>query len=102
MTRYERTIQSAFREVSDVLAGLATYEQQLTAQKANLLANQEYYDRARERYEEGIDSFLTLLDAQRSLYSSKQNYINAWLAQLVNQVNLYKVLAGNGKNDVEG
>lgn len=102
VTRYERAIQTAFREVSDVLAGLSTYEQQLSAQKANLLANQEYYDRAKERYNEGIDSFLTLLDAQRSLYSSKQNYINAWLAQLANQVNLYKALAGNGTSIVEG
>lgn len=90
-------IQTAFREVSDTLVGVETYAEQLEAQKANLGANEEYYQHARNRYEQGVDSFLTLLDAQRSLYSSRQNYLTLRLAELLNQVNLYKVLGGGWK-----
>ena len=71
-----------------------TYREQLAAQKANLQANQEYYTTASQRYQEGLDSHLTLLDAQRSLYAAQQGYIGLQLAQLVNQVNLYKVFGG--------
>lgn len=97
IARYEKAIQTAFQEVSDALVAVGTYHDQLVAQKANLQANEEYYSRALERYEEGIDSFLTLLDAQRSLYSSRQNFISQKLAQLENNVTLYKVLGGGIK-----
>jgi multidrug efflux system outer membrane protein len=97
VTQYEKAIQTAFREAADALVASTTYTQQLVAQKANLTANQVYYSLARDRYQQGVDSFLTLLDAQRSLYSARQNYVSLHLAQLINQVNLYKVLGGGWK-----
>ena len=97
VARYEKAIQTAFREVADALVASETYQSQLVAQKANLTANQEYYSLAKDRYLQGVDSFLTLLDAQRSLYSARQNYINLQLAQQVNQVSVYKVLGGGWK-----
>lgn len=97
VARYESAIQTAFREVADALVGVDTYNRQLLAQKANLEANEQYYSHARSRYQEGVDSFLTLLDAQRSLYSSRQQYLTLKLARLQNQVNLYKVLGGGWK-----
>jgi multidrug efflux system outer membrane protein len=87
--------------VSDVLVAIDTYEEQLLAQKRNLEASEEYFQHARNRYEEGVDSFLTLLDAQRSLYGSRQAYLNLNLARLENQVNLYKVLGGGWKETRE-
>jgi len=96
---YEYAIQTAFREVSDALVAYETYNEQLKAQKANLDANEEYYNHARRRYEEGVDSFLTLLDAQRSLYAARQSYLSLQLDDLVNRVTLYKVLGG-GWNEV--
>jgi multidrug efflux system outer membrane protein len=90
-------IQTAFREVSDALVAGTTYDEQMAAQKANLEANKDYFNHARDRYQQGVDSFLTLLDAQRSLYSSRQTYLILKLAQLENQVNLYKVLGGGWK-----
>lgn len=101
IARYEKTIQTAFREVSDSLTARDTYKDQVRAQKANLQANEDYYILARERYQQGVDSFLLLLDAQRSLYSSRQTYLSLNLAQLANQVNLYKVLGGGGKERTE-
>lgn len=91
---YEKAIQSAFREVADALIARQTYGDQLQAQEASLAANQEYYNLARQRYQEGVDSYLTMLDAQRSLYTARQAYVATRLAQLANQVNLYKALGG--------
>lgn len=101
VTRYENAIQNAFREVADALAAVDTYDRQLLAQQANLEANEQYYSLAGSRYREGVDSFLTLLDAQRSLYSSRQQYLTLKLARLQNQVNLYKVLGGGWKEFTE-
>jgi multidrug efflux system outer membrane protein len=101
VVRYEQAIQTAFREVSDALVAVDTYKEQLQAQQSNLDATEQYFQHARSRYEEGVDSFLTLLDAQRSLYSSKQSYLSMKLAQLENQVNLYKVLGGGWGKTME-
>lgn len=98
IARYEKAIQNAFQEVADGLINVSTYRDQLEAQEANLAANEEYYQRASDRYREGVDSFLTLLDAQRSLYSARQSYLSLKLAKLQTQVNLYKALGGGGKD----
>jgi len=94
---YEKAIQTAFREAADALVASDTFVQQLLAQKANLDANQVYHTLARDRYQQGLDSFLTLLDAQRSLYGARQRYLALQLSQLINQVNLYKALGGGWK-----
>ena len=94
VARYERTIQQAFREAADALVAVEGYREQMIAQKANLAANQDYFTLARDRYHQGLDSFLTLLDAQRSLYTSRKNLLSLQLAESTNRVNLYKVLGG--------
>ncbi len=94
---YEKAIQSAFREVADALAAQRWLAQQVAAQRAYVQASQEYYDLAMARYKEGIDSFLTQLDAQRSLFEARQTYVTLRLAQQNNQVNLFKALGGGWK-----
>lgn len=94
IARYEKAIQVAFRETADSLVAVATYRDQMIAQQANLEASQDYHAIASQRYEQGLDSFLTLLDAQRSLYGARQNFLSLKLAQLINQITLYKVLGG--------
>ncbi len=94
IARYEKAVQVAFKETADSLVAVATYRDQMIAQQANLEASQDYHAIASQRYEQGLDSFLTLLDAQRSLYGARQNYLSLKLAQLINQVTLYKVLGG--------
>ena len=69
----------------------------MAAQKAYVEASQQYYDLAVSRYKEGIDSFLTQLDAQRSLFEARQAYVVLRLAQQNNQVNLFKALGGGWK-----
>jgi len=97
VAQYEKAIQTAFQEAADALVASDTYVEQLVAQKANLVANQEYHALAKDRYLQGLDSFLTLLDAQRSLYTARQTYLVLQLAQLVNQIDLYKALGGGWK-----
>lgn len=97
LNQYEGAIQTAFREVADTLAQRGTIDEQLDAQKALVEATSETYRLSETRFEKGIDSFLQVLDAQRSLYGAQQNLINIELTDLASQVNLYKVLGGGSK-----
>ncbi|MDB6049028.1 MAG: nodT [Pseudomonas sp.] len=94
VANYERTIQTAFQEVSDGLASRQTYNEQLQAQRDLVSANQDYYRLAERRYRIGIDSNLTFLDAQRQLFAAQQSLISDRLSQLTSEVNLYKALGG--------
>lgn len=94
VAQYEKSIQSAFRDVSDALAGRATYGEQLDAMRALVEATQKTYDLSDLRYRNGVSSYMDLLDSQRALFSAQQQEITAQLAMLNNQVTLYKVLGG--------
>lgn len=94
LARYEKTIQTAFREVADALARRGTIDAQLAAQQSLTDATNASYRLSRARYEQGVDSYLTVLDSQRSLYSAQQELIATRLTRLQNLVTLYKVLGG--------
>jgi multidrug efflux system outer membrane protein len=94
VAQYEKAIQSAFREVADGLAVRGTVETQLAAQRSLVEAASVTYRLSNARYLKGIDSFLGVLDAQRSLYAAQQGLISVRLAELSNQVTLYAVLGG--------
>ncbi len=91
---YETSIERAFREVADALAGQQGYDKQLGAQLELLKASNRYYDLAKKRYDEGLDSFLTLLDAQRLLFKTRRATVGVELERLLNQISLYKALGG--------
>jgi multidrug efflux system outer membrane protein len=97
VAQYEKTIQTAFREVADTLAVRGTVEEQLLAQQSLVDALAATYRLANARYTKGIDSYLSVLDAQRSLYAAQQGLITFRLAQLANLVTLYKVLGGGDR-----
>ena len=94
IVNYEKQIQVAFREVSDELATRQTLDEQLQAQRRLVQAAQKVYDISDARYKSGIDSFLSVLDAQRELYAYQQEEIQLERQKLTNLVNLYKVLGG--------
>jgi multidrug efflux system outer membrane protein len=100
VAQYERSIQTAFREVADALAGQATYSEQLRAQRAVALAEQDRYNLSDLRYKNGAASYLDLLDAQRSLFQAQQLAVQANLQRLQNQVTLYRVLGGGWSEPV--
>ncbi len=94
LTQYEKAIQTAFKEVADALAVQGTIDQQLAAQTALVEAVSETYRLSKKRYERGIDSYLGVLDAQRSQFSAEQGLVTLRLSRLVNRVTLYTVLGG--------
>ena len=97
VANYEKTIQTAFREVSDALVARETYGDELAAQRKLVAATQDAYNLADARYRRGIDDYLAVLDARRSLYAAQQREISTRLAQLSNFVNLYAALGGGNK-----
>lgn len=94
LAQYEKIIQTAFREVADNLAARGTLGKQLEAQTALVAATQTSYDLSFARYRAGVDSYLNVLDAQRSLYAAQQNEISLQMQRLANLVNLYRSLGG--------
>jgi multidrug efflux system outer membrane protein len=94
VAQYEKSIQTAFREVADALAGQATYSEQLRAQQATAASESERFKLSDLRYRSGTANYLDLLDAQRSLFLAQQSAVEANLARLQNQVTLYRVLGG--------
>lgn len=94
LTQYEKAIQTAFREVADVLAVRGTVDQQVAAQQSIVDSARQIYRLSNQRYTNGIDSYLSVLDAQRSLYGAQQGLIFLQLAKLANEVRLYAVLGG--------
>lgn len=91
---YEKTIQIAFREVADALAERATLTERLDARRKQVEATQAAFRLSDARYKGGVDSFLGLLDAQRSLYLAEQELVFVRLADATNRVVLYKALGG--------
>lgn len=94
VAQYEKSIQAAFREVADALAGSATLGEQLRALQAQSQAEATRFRLSDLRYRNGVASYLDLLDAQRTLFSVQQAVVQTRLAQLQNQVVLYKTLGG--------
>ncbi|EXB24947.1 efflux transporter, outer membrane factor (OMF) lipo, NodT family protein [Acinetobacter baumannii 1437282] len=91
---YEKAIQSAFREVNDALAARAHIDERLSAQRRLVLATDTTYKLSTARFRAGIDSYLTVLDAQRSAYAAQQGLLMLEQTKLNNQIELYKALGG--------
>ncbi|WP_438382305.1 efflux transporter outer membrane subunit [Asaia sp. BMEF1] len=91
---YEKTVQTAFKEVSDALTARETYLAQDTHLKTLVGSSQQAFDLAMMRYNTGIDPYLTTLTQQRSLYEAQQNLIVVQLARYQNLVTLYRALGG--------
>ncbi|WP_306591356.1 AdeC/AdeK/OprM family multidrug efflux complex outer membrane factor [Geothrix sp. 21YS21S-4] len=97
LAQYEKAIQMAFKEVADALAERGTLAEQLAAQETLTQALEGSYRLAQARYTAGIDGYLGVLDAQRSLYAAQQGLISLRQAKHGNLVGLYRVLGGGWK-----
>jgi multidrug efflux system outer membrane protein len=97
VAQYEKAIQSSFRDVADTLAVRGTVDQQVAAQESLMNATAETYRLANSRYDKGLDSYLSVLDAQRSLFAAQQGLVLMQLSKRANQVKLYEVLGGGGE-----
>ncbi len=92
---YEKAIQTAFSDVSDALAVRARIDERLNAQAAATDAAQRTLTLSQARYDNGVDSYLTLQDAQRTLYASQQTLISLQALRATNLVALYAALGND-------
>jgi multidrug efflux system outer membrane protein len=94
VSTYEKTVQTAFREVADALAQRGTIDEQIAAQTARTNAADVAFRISDSRYRAGVDSFLTTLDSQRNLYTAQQQLVATRLSRGSNLVELYRSLGG--------
>ncbi|WP_431103618.1 AdeC/AdeK/OprM family multidrug efflux complex outer membrane factor [Roseateles noduli] len=94
VAQYEQAIQSAFREVADALVQRDALSGQLEAQQSLVEASGEALKLSDARFVRGVDSYLDVLDAQRTWYGARQTLIGTRLSRLTNGVTLYKALGG--------
>jgi len=94
VAQYEKAVQTAFREVSDALAQGTSLTTQVEAQTSLTKATSKSYELSTLRYDNGVDSYMTKLDSQRTNASAQQNLITARLSRQTNLLTLYKTLGG--------
>ncbi|MBT9485902.1 MAG: efflux transporter outer membrane subunit [Rubrivivax sp.] len=94
VAQYEKAIQSAFREVADVLAARATLGAQLQAQRAQADAESRRLAVVERLLAGGAASLLDRLDAERSALAARQAVVQLELAERQNALLLYRVLGG--------
>ena len=91
---YEKSIQTAFREVADALAGVQYLRRQLAADEETLQAETRRLDLSQLRYEGGVDSYSDVLDAQRYQFNAELTAVQTRNDLLNAVVQLYKALGG--------
>ncbi len=101
LATYEKTIQTAFQETADALARQGTLAAQLRAQTNFQIAAADTLRLVNARYQGGIDTFLSSLDAQRSLYTAQRTLIATTLVGATNRVTLYRVLGGDSSLEAD-
>lgn len=89
---YRRTVENAFREVSDALVGVQETREQLAAKNRQVDALARYATFARDRYEGGYTSYLEVLDSERALFAAQLDQSSLRGTELGWIVNLYKAL----------
>lgn len=102
LAKYEKAIQTAFREVADALARRGTIDDQLTATARQTDAAADTASLTDARYKGGVTSYLGVLDAQRSLYSAQRTLVSTRLARSSNLVDLYRTLGGDPAFEGDG
>jgi NodT family efflux transporter outer membrane factor (OMF) lipoprotein len=94
VVNYQRTIYRALREVSDALAGYRKTDEQRAQQEQLVAALHDATRLSTDRYQGGLDSYLQVLDAQRSLFRSELDLATLQRLELESIVELYRALGG--------
>ncbi|MBS0863555.1 efflux transporter outer membrane subunit [Enterobacter mori] len=94
VVNYEQKIQAAFKDVADALALRDSISRQIDAQQRYLDSLQITLQRARGLYASGAVSYIEVLDAERSLFTTQQTLLDLTNSRQVNEINLYTALGG--------
>lgn len=101
LLNYQKMIQRAFAEVDDSLIAVSTLRTQLQDQQAQVNALQRYLDLATLRYQNGYSDYLTVVDAERNLYSAQLQYVQSQGQLYTALVAVYAALGGGWVNEAE-
>jgi outer membrane protein TolC len=94
MTTYEKTVLTALKDVEDALTNYTNDKQRLSSLREAAAQNRKALELATQRYTSGLTSFLDVLDAQRSLYSSEDALTQSRGAIATDLIAIYKALGG--------
>lgn len=94
VVNYEQKIQNAFKEVADALVLRQSIADQISGQQRYLDSLQITLQRARALYQNGAVSYIEVLDAERSLFVTRQSLLDLNYAQQVNEIKLFAALGG--------
>jgi multidrug efflux system outer membrane protein len=101
LLNYQQVIQKAFAEVDDSLIAISKLREQLKDQAAQVNALQRNVDLAMLRYQNGYSDYLTVVDAERNLYTAQLQYVQDQGLLFTSLVNLYKALGGGWVTEAE-
>ncbi|MGJ7607330.1 efflux transporter outer membrane subunit [Variovorax sp. LT1R20] len=102
LATYEKTVQTAFREVADALAERRTLAERLDAQRSLLGATSRSFELSQSLFRSGASSFLDVLDAQRAHYAAQQTLIGLQLTEQTNRLTIYRTLGGGWSEGADG
>ncbi|MBK7017084.1 MAG: efflux transporter outer membrane subunit [Sulfuritalea sp.] len=97
VTNYEKTVQTAFRDVSDALSARHWLTEQVRIAQATLAAQTERARLSLLRYDNGSAPYFEVLDAQRDLLTAEQQLVQTRRALLSSRVSLYAALGGGSQ-----
>ncbi len=101
VAQYDKAIQTAFKEVKNALARRGTIYQQLDAHKELVNVSKQGYDLAEMRYSKGVETYLNVLQSQRTFYDAEKAFVNTILTELSNRIALYKSLGGGERQNAQ-
>lgn len=102
LASYYQTVLQAILEVENVLADLATQDRNRELETWSLELSERAYELADLRYRSGAADYLTLLDAQRSLISRRDSFVQFELSRYQSALNLYRTLGGSWWSEADG
>ncbi|MCD0494317.1 efflux transporter outer membrane subunit [Chromobacterium violaceum] len=94
LAAYEKALQNGFREVADALSQRQALAEEKQARQAALASAEGSLRLAEARYRQGLDGYLSLLEAQRTAQAARLQWIGAHLAEAENMAALYRSLGG--------
>ena len=94
VARYDQVVLNSFREVENGLVALEQLQIQVGAAVRQATAARRAVVLAADRYQGGVDSYTTLLDAQRVLADAELGESSLQRQQRVAVVQLYRALGG--------
>jgi len=102
MTNYEQTVLTALQDVEDSLVSYSREQMRRQALSDAVAANRQSVDLAQQQYQQGVVDFLTVLEAQRSLYTAQDSLAQSDAQIASNLVALYKAMGGGWEVGPQG